>query len=61
MELKVTNGSTKLIRSTGFNRTFMELKVKIFRNVGRGATGFNRTFMELKGLNITYNTSRQRF
>ena len=48
MELKSLIIIDNEMRSLCFNRTFMELKFNIFRNVLWSGTGFNRTFMELK-------------
>ena len=36
------------LADTGFNRTFMELKLESAVRMLRLAGGFNRTFMELK-------------
>ena len=48
MELKQGSIWIDRYKGVGFNRTFMELKLKEARKYKIDISGFNRTFMELK-------------
>ena len=48
MELKCPRCWASVAAIIGFNRTFMELKLRVEREHTRWGLRFNRTFMELK-------------
>ena len=48
MELKLEQLREEVRLLTGFNRTFMELKLRIGVLILKASACFNRTFMELK-------------
>ena len=50
MELKRNKGFGFVPRYSGFNRTFMELKLMFLHLEAAKIMSFNRTFMELKHL-----------